>query len=161
MLLERLRAPNRCPGAIRIFNAVAANFALAFDKPSRDGSGKATIRSRAGSVVHGVVFQIPLNQLEALNAAEGAGKGYEPVQGFAISTKSGPLTALTYIADSQSHGLRPYDWYLELVIAGAEQNGLPEKYIDSLKGVGFVPDQQPNRATRLEALQALADANLA
>ena len=161
MLLERLRAPNRCPGAIRISNAVVNNFALAFDKPSVDDSGKATIHPHADSIVQGVIFQIPLSQLPALDAAEGLGSGYARIEDFSVATESGALTALTYIADKTRHDLQPYDWYLQLIVAGAKQAGLPEGYVDGLKGLASIPDPKPNRPARLDALQALRAANLA
>jgi hypothetical protein len=132
---------------------------LAFDKESVDGSGKATIQSRAGAIVQGVIFEIPQDQLSALDVAEGVGNGYVRAENFSVETQSGALNVLTYIADKVSPGLQPYDWYLQLVVAGAEQAGLPGDYVDGLKAVESLPDPKPNRPTRLEALQVLAHAN--
>lgn len=160
MLLERLRAPKRCPGAVRVSNAVAENFGLAFDKESVDGSGKASIRPCTRSIVHGVIFRIPISQLPALDVTEGVGNGYERVEDFSVATADGVLIVLTYVADKVSPGLQPYDWYLQLVVAGAEQAGLPGDYVDGLKAVESIPDPKPNRPTRLEALQVLEQANL-
>lgn len=161
MLLERLRAPTRCPGAIRISNAVAENFDLAFDKESVDGSGKATIHSCTNAIVHGVIFEIPGTELSALDTAEGVGNGYVRAENFSVVTQGRALSVLTYIADKTRHGLQPYEWYLQLVVAGARQASLPKEYIGRLERVGFIPDPNPNRPTRLEALRVLANANLA
>lgn len=161
MLRERLCAATRCPGAISVCNGFAPDFDLRFDKPSVDGSGKATIFARADFIVRGVVFQIPVEQVSALDVAEGVGNGYKRVSQFSVSTNDGAISAVTYIAGRTRQGLRPYDWYLQLVVAGARQNGLPEQYIAMLARVDSMLDPESQRPTRLEALRVLAEASSA
>jgi hypothetical protein len=67
------------------------------------------------------------------------------------------VPAETYIAKEAKidrHAL-PYDWYLDLVVTGAEHHGLPKGYIDRLRSVNALPDPMPQRPERLEALKQL------
>jgi hypothetical protein len=63
----------------------------------------------------------------------------------------------TYIArqDALDPQLSPYDWYRGLIVAGAQQNGLSESYIDDLKAISCIPDPVEKRKTRIEALDLL------
>jgi len=56
------------------------------------------------------------------------------------------------MADYLNAELQPYDWYLDLVVAGAEQNGLPQAYIDALRTTSSRGDPNLQRPSRLEAL---------
>jgi gamma-glutamylcyclotransferase (GGCT)/AIG2-like uncharacterized protein YtfP len=157
MLRERLCNKSRCPGATRLITAALPNFTLQFAKRSIDKSGKATIVPSNGSVVHGVIYRIPEAQLPQLDAAEGAGNGYDRLNSMVvIETNTGAAhDTKTYIANSLEGALRPYDWYLKLVIAGAVQNGLPSEYIEGIRCTESLPDPDPNRKSRLEALRIL------
>jgi len=41
--------------------------------------------------------------------------------------------------------LRPYTWYKEFVVRGAEQHGLPDGYIEQLKAIDAVADPDAAR----------------
>ena len=59
----------RCPGAEKIEPAFLTGYTLCFDKRSRDGSGKCSIRHTGSpsDVVHGVLFTIPQSQVPSLD----------------------------------------------------------------------------------------------
>jgi hypothetical protein len=42
--------------------------------------------------------------------------------------------------------LLPFRWYLDFVVAGAEENGLPSDYCDRLRATAFVEDTDLERA---------------
>lgn len=160
MLLERLQVQDRCPSARVIGPASAHDFEFCFAKRSaRDGSGKATLVSRNGLCAHGVLFAIDVAERSRLNAAEGAGKHYDVVEGFPVKDfQDGTLKdATTYLANETffDFDLLPYDWYHALVLAGAMQNGLPGDYLAELGGRKTISDPAENRRTRAEALRAL------
>lgn len=73
MLIKRLDA--RCEGVELVCPAVAVadGYALDFSKPSKDGSGKATLREVPGKRSFGVLFKIPEDQRGALDEVEGPG----------------------------------------------------------------------------------------
>jgi gamma-glutamylcyclotransferase (GGCT)/AIG2-like uncharacterized protein YtfP len=158
MLTEWLRA--RCPSARVRGVASAAGYRLAFSKRSKDGSGKAMLVADAASHAHGVLFNIAEEEMEALDRSEGRGKGYERLEGFTVRSEpdGAPLRVTTYMADETAvdAALKPYDWYLDLAVKGAEQHGLPADYVDALRMTPFVPDPDPDRPTKIRALPILA-----
>lgn len=157
MLTARLLS--RCLGAKTIGPVFLTGYTLCFDKRSRDGSGKCTIghTGRPSDIVHGVLFTVPQSQVPSLDRAEGEGTEYDrvPIQVTTENDKTVP--AETYIAKEElvdRHAI-PYDWYLDLVVTGAEHHGLPKAYVDKLRSVNALPDPMPQRPERLEALKQL------
>ena len=91
MLTTRLRS--RCPGAILAGRADADGYAVEFSKPSKDKSGKATLRQAAGGRTAGVLFEIPEAELGLLDSHEGVGSGYERCDAFPVRlVDSGEVT---------------------------------------------------------------------
>jgi gamma-glutamylcyclotransferase len=161
MLTARLLS--RCLGAEKIEPAFLTGYTLGFDKRSRDGSGKCTIRHTGGppDFVHGVLFTIPQSQVCSLARAEGEGTDYDRVAIQAETKNDKTVPADTYIAKEAKidRQAKPYDWYLDLVVTGAELHGLPKPYIDTLRKVQVIPDPMPQRPERLEALNQLGKPN--
>ncbi len=156
MLPARLAA--RCPSARPLAPASLARHALAFAKPGRDGSAKATITARRGARVPGALFTIARCDLESLDQAEGRGKGYERVEiTLPHPQESAPLKAMTYIATAPRPGLIAFDWYLALVIAGRRHFALPA---DDLAAIPWQRDPLPGRPARREGIRALKAAGL-
>lgn len=159
MLMERLRARNRAPSAVFVGVAECKGRKLTFRKVSKDLSGKcdATLGLPDRDVVHGVVFDVPESEMRQLDKAEGRGAGYERV--FVPVTLGGEsVEVLAYIAQPNrvDDGLRPYRWYLDLVMAGAEQHGLPDEYRRQIAATIATIDPEITRPERLEAEAALA-----
>lgn len=109
-------------------------------------------------MVYGVVFEVPDDQLEALDKAEGVGGGYHHDYSLPVLLADGTeIRALAYIADSNAidDALKPYAWYHRLACAGAEQHQLPQDYIADLRAVQTSEDPNPDRRTKREAEAAL------
>lgn len=152
MLTSRLR--NRVPSASKINNAILPDYSLFYHKRSIDGSGKCNIKQTNGSLVHGIIFKIDENEKPDLDRAEGLGSGYEETQ-IEVYVEDDPVKVFTYVA-SESHmdsSLHPYDWYKILVLEGAREHGLPEKYINAIEEVNTVRD--PNQERRDRGLKNL------
>ena len=158
MLSSRLIA--RCNSARILGAAIAPNHTLEFSKPSNDKSGKATLISSVGLDVHtqGVLFEIKKADLQALDRAEGAGYGYDRISAFDILLSGGneTVTAVTYIASEPRAELRPFDWYLALVVAGALEHELGDDHVKSLLAVPYDLDPETERQSRRDALKALS-----
>lgn len=156
LLVERLAA--RCPSARISSLASALSWSIGFSKPSADGSGKATIFKREGSTLPGILFDIEDSDLPALDAAEERGVGYDAIEDFAVVDAAGATRrALTYVAIAPDPALKPYDWYLALVLAGATRAGFDAGYRRQLRGQAFHRDpaaDRPGRRTALSALRA-------
>lgn len=158
MLIERLQA--RVPSAKPVSHARVEGWCLQFDKRSADGSGKCHIVPSPGDVVYGVVFSIPLADHGKLDDFEGRYHGYERQRLLEVILGDGSkVEAFTYVADPDyvQAGLLPYDWYHDLVVAGAEQHHLPTDYIAALKRIDSWPDPEVDRPARAKALKVLAE----
>jgi gamma-glutamylcyclotransferase len=157
MLEQRLRAKDRVPDAAPVGAALIKGYQLWFHKRSKDESGKCNIFQTGdhNDVVYGVVFDVPENQLEALDKAEGLDYHHEPINVTLLDGNH--LCTLTYVAgaDVVDKSLVPYDWYHELVIAGAEQHQLPATYVAALREVRSKPDPKKDRPEKLKAEAAL------
>jgi cation transport regulator ChaC len=136
------RFSDRVSGMSKIGNGTLSGHALEYHKVSKDGSAKCDIAITEvdDSIVIGIVFKLPDNQLVKLNDVEGYGKGYDSKY-VAISLENGSeLEALTYFATNIDKELKPYHWYKHHVVFGAQEHGLPYWYIERLKTVESVDD---------------------
>lgn len=161
MLTERLKA--RCPGATALGRAAATDTVIEFSKPSKDGSGKATLRREVGGRTSGVLFKIPHAELGELDSYEGVGQGYQRCDAFPVHLIDGDeiVPVVTYLATCTDSSLKPYDWYLALVIAGALQHELDDDYLAVLRRKPHMPDPNDCRRTRTKAIEALTEAGFA
>ena len=155
MLEEWVKSSRRAPGASFLGAGNIQGYRLRFHKRSNDRSGKCNIvkTGSAEDVVYGVVFEVPEDQVGALDKAEGAGRGYHRERNIPVRFADGTeMCMLVYVADSNyiNDALIPYAWYRRLVIAGAEQHRLPEHYIADLRAVSYSEDPNPNRAAKAE-----------
>lgn len=154
MLSSRLQL--RCPSANKVETATAAGYELNFSKLSKDKSGKGALVKNEKSIAEGVLFEISKSELPKLDAAEGKGYGYERVNDFRVTTKDGRIHNTTsYLPQNTNDQLKPYDWYLALVLAGAMENSVSKEYLHKLKYVSFIHDPINDRKTKLEAIEAL------
>jgi mycothiol synthase len=113
----------RCPSATPRGPATLAGWAVDYDKPSRDGSAKANIRSDAGQKVLGVVYEVEDGERQALDQAEHL---YSPIY---VNLEEG-IRALTYAYEGPPHEGPPYDWYVSTTLAGAAAHGIPADGLD-------------------------------
>ncbi len=158
LLRERLLA--RCSGIELSGLATLPDHCMTFSKPSTDGSAKCTYARDDGGSVLGALWHVPESDLAALDQIEGVGYGYGRYTVTVIDPSGDATEAVTYRGDDHDASLKPYDWYLALVIAGAMQRGLPASFIQSLQSVPFAVDVDLGRASRLAALDALVAAGM-
>jgi len=151
------RLADRCPSARVRGLGLARHYNVEFSKPSRDGSGKATIVRCEGAAVPGVIFEIDARERDALDLHEGAGTGYDRVDDFSVELIPNveQICVTTYIATARNAELNPFDWYLAAVIAGAMHHHLNAKHLKQLSTSGHVIDLNVSRPTRLRALRAM------
>ena len=156
MLTARLR--KRCIFPYKVERAYAADRIIEFSKRSKDCSGKATLRQQAGHRTPGVLFRIPISERDRLDAIEG--KGYDRCDKFPVhkSENDEIVCAVTYLASCPKPNLKPYDWYLALVIAGVLEHGLDDNHLAKLRCVPYLLDPNCRREGRCEALEVLAKA---
>jgi gamma-glutamylcyclotransferase len=151
MLSRRLRA--RTPSAMARGTGFVEGYGLTFGKLSIDGSGKCTINrtTNPGDRVYGVLFDIDVGEAEALDRAEGLGKGYQKAE-VRVVGEAATQVARAYIADRTDPTLCPYDWYKDFVVYGAIEHGLPAIYVRSIQQVNAMPDTDAERSGKNRAL---------
>ncbi len=139
--------------------AMLDGYELRWHKRSQDGSGKCDIVPASGGVVHGAVYLLDDAQLTTLDVIEGVGHGYRRDASLAVHCDGDELAVVAYIAEAAfiDPTLQPYEWYHEIVVAGASALALPARYVDSLRSVRPVPDPDVSRAARERAILATAD----
>jgi len=158
MLTKRLQ--KRCPGAVSKERAYAADWIVKFSKPSKDCSGKATLSPKNGCRTPGMLFEIPDSEVCRLDKYEGVGYGYERCNTFCVRlAESGKVVPVaTYLATFTKPDLKPYDWYLALVIAGAREHIPDEDHLVMLRHVTYMRDPRCDREERSKAKKVLAEA---
>lgn len=128
MLTRRLRA--RVPSALSVVPAELRGYRMAFHKRGMDGSGKANIQRTGDPTdrVHGVVFRLDVAELPLLDAVE---IGYRRHEVHVIARSGHTLDAVCYQALDGfiQPDLRPFDWYRDLVAAGAREHRLPPHHV--------------------------------
>ena len=155
MLRERLVARVSTARAVAV--GVVRDFRLDFAKVSVDHSGKGDMVSSPGGEVWGVLYEFDAAQKESLDEHEGRDYSARKV---VVATSAGDETARAYIAEPHRRDAArvPYDWYLALIVTGAEQNELPTAYVEQLRHTPTMSDPEKLRPTRLDALMALCKA---
>ena len=149
MLEQRLK--ERVKSAEFFSNAWIRGYEVRFRKISIDDSGKADLVQTGNPehIVHGVVYLFDPDEWSALDAAE---PGYDqtPIQ---VHTDSGNRDVTTYLAREEKidESLKPYTWYRDLILCGAEQHGLPEDYRRKIESIVDIPDPEENRPGKIEA----------
>lgn len=157
MLASRLQA--RCKSAVPYGIAFAEGYRLEFSKPSTDLSGKGHL-AIAKHRQPGVIFKIDAADLSRLDRFEGLGNGYRRDDHFAVTREATGtvIKAVTYLATKLDPSLRPYDWYLALIVAGARESKIAATDIAELLSVDTRDDPDMQRPSRLEACALLAAA---
>src|SRR6266849_6843040 len=108
-------------------------FELAFNKKARGGSATANLRPAPGKTVEGVLYKIPESAWRSLDRFEGAPVHYRRTEVTVIDRGGNRVAAQAYIATKVERGLRPAAHYLQTILEGAGEHGLPAEYIELIK----------------------------
>ena len=138
-------------------NAWIRGYEVRFRKISIDDSGKADLVQTGNleDIVHGVVYQFDPADWHTLDKHEGAtgnNPGYDRAA-IQVHIDSGDRDVITYLARRGriDESLKPYTWYRDLILCGAEQHGLPEDYRRKIESIVDIPDPEENRPGKIEA----------
>lgn len=142
----------RVPEATLIGAGMLPGYRLAFRKRGRDGAARsdACPSAEPGAVLPGALYSLPAAALARLGAA---GAGYH-AERVVVETVAGPQEAITWRADPADivTGLRPWDWYVALIRAGATLLDLPEAHLRWLEQAPVAVDPDRERAARARAV---------
>lgn len=109
------------------------NYELVFNKKARGGSATANIRPAPGKYVEGVLYRILESAFRNLDRFEGAPQHYRRIEVNFNEANGGKIAAQAYIATKVEKGLRPAAHYLQTILDGAAERGLPPEYIEQIK----------------------------
>jgi len=124
--MNRALMRRHCPAAKEIGTAALAGyrFVITID-------GYASIVPHPGGAVHGVLWRLTPRDIAALNAYESLDSGLYSKATLPVDREGRRVAAMVYIARDRAQG-RPKPGYLDLVLTGAREWGLPEAYVDAI-----------------------------
>jgi hypothetical protein len=133
MSSSQLRAwdtPHRALGAAEL-----PDHRLAFLRRSvRWKAGAADIVPTEGESVWGVLWELPFGAAE-LDVKESAGVGYRR-RSVEVVHEGEPVTAMAYeVIDKAPREVRPRPEYVQLMVDGAREHGLPDAWLRRLKAM--------------------------
>jgi gamma-glutamylcyclotransferase len=109
-------------------------YKLVFDHPGLPvvEPAFANVEEDANSTIHGVLYHMTRNEMALLNKMEGGG-AYKNLELEVIGAKSGPQTAHVFWSPNTgiTH-LNPSRRYMQVLIEGAREQGLPDTWIAHL-----------------------------
>ncbi len=149
-------------GVRRALPARVSGWKLVFDKPPLIDIGESFANIVPDPTAHvlGVVYEVSAEDLEHIELTEGVRLGNyvrTSVPAQPLSPLAAPMTAFTLSSDHRDPTLQPSTRYMELIINGAIEHGLPDKYVHWLRAVPANPPSAEAirfRALMDEALRA-------
>jgi gamma-glutamylcyclotransferase len=114
------------------------NYRFAFNKRGADHETYANVMPASGEVVWGVVYLCNPQAMAELDEYEGVATGDYRRESVAVETADGQqLTAVVYIAgdDFLIDRGRPTAAYLQRILTGAKEHGLPAEYIRRIEAL--------------------------
>lgn len=133
--------------------ARADGWRLVLDKPPlvSIGEGFASIVPDPVAMVIGVVYEITALDLEHVDLTEGVLiDNYRRVE-IPVTPLDAPhevLRVQTLTSERRDPSLRPSDRYMSLIVAGAEEHGLPADWIAFLRTIPTRPESAESRRFR-------------
>jgi len=151
--------PRRLRERLTVVRLVGTGFLpgrrLAFHKTGADGSAKCDVAAcpGRGCGLYGALYSVDRAGWLALDVCEGRDAGYER-SCVDVLVGDDVITAQTYVAqeDAIDPALRPYDWYVALVAAGAAYHRFPEEYLAMIAETPSIVDPDEDRAATMWSL---------
>lgn len=125
-----------CPSAEAVMTGTLPNFRIEFRRYSFDlKGGLSSIIPSPGGMVRGVFYRIKRQEIEDLDKLEDVPKDIYRRETFQILGEDGNWHAADLYRVANPLGpYRPARQYVEWMLAGAKEHGLPEDYIKQIEG---------------------------
>lgn len=131
--MSHAQMQQRCPSSKFIKHAILCGYRFVFDGYSRKWNGSvANVIESPDEVVWGGIFEINKDNLAALDCYEGYPESYDRKLATVRDGEGNEIEAILYCRAPKKIG-RPASDYLNIIIEGANDCGLPEEYIDNLR----------------------------
>jgi len=112
----------RCPGHRRIGRAALKNYRLMF-------KSVADIEPVANHVVHGALYEITQEHLNTLDRFEGYPRFYTRKPLPVFTEEGEEVNAIVYLMNNRHQYSSPHRDYLNVILSGCRQWGLPQEHI--------------------------------
>lgn len=128
------RIQKRCPNVSFSNIAYLQNWELIFNKEKEDKTGAANIRRCDDKIVWGVLYQLTDEDQLKLDVFEGYDHLAKVHPEYIRETiqvnlpDHNPVSAFVYIADKNPAEISPSSDYLNYIVFGASEHGLPPEY---------------------------------
>jgi gamma-glutamylcyclotransferase (GGCT)/AIG2-like uncharacterized protein YtfP len=131
--MNRTQMRARAGNILEEHNAHLPNYELRFNKKVRGGTAAANVQPKQGKTVYGVLYKIEESAFRSLDRYEGVPDHYRRIEVGVTPEDGQAVSAQVYIATKVEKGLRPAGHYLQSILEGAGEHGLPVTYIEELK----------------------------
>ncbi|WP_020175802.1 gamma-glutamylcyclotransferase family protein [Methyloferula stellata] len=118
--------------------------------------GYASVRAEASAIVHGVLYDLALSDVPALDRYEEVSRGlYRKVTQPVLRTGAAPVRALIYVGGSRMEAV-PRPDYWPAILKAARDWALPQAYVSQLETLGGIPSVEAapgaRRAIKLKGI---------
>ena len=134
--------------------AILEAHTLRFHKIGQDGSAKCNAFHTGNPDDHvlGALFEISPSEKDHLDRVEGLNFGYDEKTVIVGEFSGAEIEAVTYYATSLDDSLKPFCWYKNHVLVGAEETCLPAWYIKKIDEIECMEDPDSERDTQQRAI---------
>jgi gamma-glutamylcyclotransferase len=134
----------RCPESSKLCIATLENHKLSFPRFSNTRKcGVASVETKEGEIVWGVVFRLTGSDWSKLDKYEGVKRNFYKRVGATVyenGDSNKPIECETYVAIPEGEFFPNKD-YLSTILEGAKENHLPNNYIESLIATRTQPQE--------------------
>ncbi len=125
----------RCPGSTVVGRARLPGYRLAFTRyATKRKGGVADIVAEEDAEVWGVLYDVDDEGMASLDAFEGVPRAYRRETVRVTDDEGVEREAETYVANKTGE-FAPGREYLDLIVTGGREHGLPDEYIRSVEAV--------------------------
>ena len=144
--LDSRTLKRHCPGARFVTRAVLPNFEVQFNFMSRTyGGGVTGVEPAPGKMARGVVYDVPPEEMERLDAVEAVPEGlYYRQRVLVVDEEEEFLKAETYRTTEPKGPFTPTSRYVGLMVKGAKEHGLDPEYVEELESLLSSLEKKPN-----------------
>jgi gamma-glutamylcyclotransferase len=132
--MKRAQMQSRAGEILEERLATLPDYEVAFNKKARGGTATANISQSPGKSVLGVLYRIRESAFSNLDRFEGAPQHYRRTELSVVDAAGNRIPAQVFIAARvEKQPLRPASHYLQTMVEGASEHGLPANYIEKIQ----------------------------
>lgn len=125
-------------------------YRLCFDLPVGPGErAVANLIADPGAHVWGALYHLTLDQCRHLDSTEGVPSVYSRRDVTVTDVGGTAIAAFTYESGMRTESRKPSPRYMNLLLSGAREHGLPAIYVDYLRSFALANDEREEASGQL------------